>query len=83
MSKPRTWTLERGEVNGLRAPFVRGGDVPVEPVEVIELDPVLDLLERWYLSRPRRRMEDIEGQERDFDTAALLQAHGRLQGEQG
>lgn len=66
MNQPRT----------IRRRYVDASN-PHEPeVLWIELEPVLDLLERWFAQRPVRI--DPERQRLDDDTEVFLRSHGRL-----
>lgn len=92
MSEPRTWTLieyalgrvERAKLaENLGRTFtgpqiLTDNELDEEKREVIELEPVLDLLE-WWLSDifaklpPDDQLTDTESQ-----TVGLLRSHGRL-----
>lgn len=76
----RTWMLETEEYAEGKWDWLvcRKAAEKRERVEVFEAAPVLDLLERWYNTRPLRRIGNIEGQRVDAETAALLATHGRL-----
>jgi hypothetical protein len=54
---------------------------PPEGTRVVELEPMLDLLGRWFESRPLRKLGNEDGLTLDRETEALLRAHGRLQGD--
>lgn len=81
----RTWTLTivRGCVGAVQAqPLLAYRDG--ERIEVIELEPVLDLLERvedWLQVPDYQRYEDVVAAKTTLaDVEALLRAHGRLKG---
>lgn len=85
MELPRSWTLRHSthvsdDTLGLQLDTREGTSCPdVEPggeVRVIELDPILDLLEFW-IGRPNGRYSMSEDAERDSE--AILREHGRLQ----
>lgn len=56
-----------------------GGDTPGRPVEVVELDPVLDLLKRLTELMPSHYAGPYR--EPFQEAEVLLIAHGRLSGE--
>jgi hypothetical protein len=80
MSVPRTWTLVASsdrveEKHPCEAHLVHGGPKLTggERVEVIEAEPVLDLLEGMF---DQKAMPDDSF---DSEIEALLRSHGRLQ----
>jgi hypothetical protein len=79
---PQTWTLgaEKLTDSDNRVDVLCEGPDPYgAAIAVIELAPMLDLLERVYESRPLRRADNLAGRALDVDIEAILKAHGRLQ----
>lgn len=71
----RTWTLKNEEwmFDGIDGPEIEGPPLTSAPVEVIELEPVLDLLEDLMPGYEREAWSPT-----DFRIEALLIAHNRL-----
>lgn len=78
MSTIRTWTLTGSHPDRVLERIDPRVD-PGESIDVLEADPVLDLLERAYLSLRSQGMPDSCPLGREMP--ALLRAHGRLGGE--